>query len=500
MADMTVGRHKTYTNMIGTWEYLRTMYEGGREMGRKIMHRYSLEGDTSFNDRCARAVDYRNYCEFIIGIYASNLMEKPPVREGLSSGANEVALNVDGQGAPINTFMRRAIVGAMVEGTRHILVDMPRVSSELAASVVTKAQLDSLNLRPYLVSLPPQDVVNWEFDDRGALLWAVTRDPSPTYGDPIEKKDKKGVSFRDYHIWYRDRWELWREYESGGVEMIDSSPHPMGEVPIVTLYDSKIGPMVGDGSIRHIAPLAEKLFNKISLQDEAEYNSGIPIFAVFSKVPTLDKLGLGTNRGIKLEMGEDAKYIYLPPESIEALRRTCDDLRRDILQLATRQIHLRGESGQVESADKLVIDRHELSSALVDKAFACVEAESRIWRLVERGLSQGSSDGGGKAIIKYNTEFSYETINSQLAASLNIRDLNIPSGTFNRKYLSQLAKRILGTVTDADMQQIEKEIKEAMDRAEKDGGADLARAKMYAEQAMSLIRQAELRSSGNGKG
>ncbi|MBU4577103.1 MAG: DUF4055 domain-containing protein [Proteobacteria bacterium] len=450
--------HPLYDARLGDWKFLRDHYEGGRHFATKgYLQRHPSESDDGFKSRKDRAIDYRNFPEMVISIYITHLWQKEPSRAGFPKPIQDLFTNVDNRGTDADTFFKRTATDSMVEGISFVLVDMPRIPQ--GARVLTKADEMSLNLRPYLVPYGPQQVVDWSIETKdparmGKFNWVVLKEDLliPEGGEDVPfTKRKEATQFK---VIYRDRWEVWVNDAEGNPVKTEEGPHGFGEVPLVPFFNVKRGDMDGASAIKDIAPLASKLFNKLSLLDEAEYWAGIPVLFIFSKA-VVTKLGLGQVRAVGLDPEDRAEYLQQSADAIEAIRRSCNGLVQHILRLALKQVSEQKETSQVESADKKKMDREEFVGTLADKAANFEDAENRVWAFVAKGLKQTLPEN---AMATYNRKFEADRIAEQLEEAVSVQALSLPSKSFHLEFYKRLTAAILSDAKPDDLAKIAKEL------------------------------------------
>ena len=99
--------------------------------------------------------------------------------------------------------------------------------------MASAAHADAAGKRAYAKLVTPLDLVDWSVDDVGRFLWAVIREDEPDTRMPGEEPEPEVKS--QYRVWYRDRWELWRDKSGSQMlgsepsfELEDTAPHRIG--------------------------------------------------------------------------------------------------------------------------------------------------------------------------------------------------------------------------------------------------------------------------------
>ncbi len=175
--------HPEYAAKKVMWKKYRHLYAGGepmRENAFEYLIRRHKEPNEIYAERLSR-VFYENYIGSIIDWYAATLMRREAalILDGSDDAAksffNLFAEDCDLKGTTLAEFFRQAIVQTLVQGRSYIVVDFPRSR----VSVSNRAEEDAIGRsRAYLVEYSPEELINWSYDDRGGLDWAVIRTSS----------------------------------------------------------------------------------------------------------------------------------------------------------------------------------------------------------------------------------------------------------------------------------------------------------------------------------
>lgn len=291
-------------------------------------------------------------------------------------------------------------------------MDFPR-----AESPASRLDEQARNLRPYLVLLGPSRVVDWSVRPSG--------DGSPRLAYVVvEERTETALAFGGrlartcYRVWRPDEWELWSdEARPGGGPprpvRIDRGINPLGEVPIVPVYNLKLDDFLGESTLKDVAPLNNALYQKDSLLDEAEYWAGFPQLALFSH-DEIGELELSQSRALQLAPGDRAEFLEHSGRAIDSLRETRREIKRDIFRIALRQSAEPSGGAQAESAEKRRLDRAEFISSLQERASNFEAAENRVWGLMAKWLDR--PDPGH--VAEYNRTFDLEAVQADLGRLL----------------------------------------------------------------------------------
>src|SRR5579862_2575815 len=232
--------HPEYAARKEMWKKYRDLYAGGeqiRENAFEYLVRRHKEPNDIYAERLSR-VFYENYIGSIIDWYAATLMRREAALlfDGNDEAAKEFydqfADDCDLKGTSIAEFFRQRMVQALVQGRSYIVIDFPRSP----VSVSTRAEEDAVGRsRAYLVDYSPEEFINWSYDDRGGLEWAVIRTTS------LRKSKVTDHDWSRETRWiYYDRrnYQVFERIKDKEVRMVDEGLHGLAgqnRVPIFPL-------------------------------------------------------------------------------------------------------------------------------------------------------------------------------------------------------------------------------------------------------------------------
>jgi hypothetical protein len=164
------------------------LYEGGQKLSAHadlFLPRDSDESDEFYAERCSTAYDpiFNNTLERFKALLFSTPMTIVPsavtndpatkskaLPSDLEDFLHEFERNCDGKGTSLHNFTKQAFLTALKQSHALTMVDFPRIAKEAKASNY-QGQLDNGELNGYLVDVPLCNVINWQRDELGNLLW-----------------------------------------------------------------------------------------------------------------------------------------------------------------------------------------------------------------------------------------------------------------------------------------------------------------------------------------
>jgi hypothetical protein len=240
----TINReHPEYVARKTMWRRYRDLYSGGeqlRERASEYLARRHKEPGQVYAERLSR-VFYENYIGSIVDWYAATLMHRVPniTFEGNSPAAKtfyaDLSNNCDLRGTSLSEFFRQRFVETLVCGASYIVADFPRANGPAA----TRAEEDaSGRSRAYLTSYSADEVVNWNYDDAGALEWIVIRTSCLQQSNITDAKWERETRWIYYD---RETFQIYcKRGDSKEIELIDEGRHGFANLGRVPVFQMKV--------------------------------------------------------------------------------------------------------------------------------------------------------------------------------------------------------------------------------------------------------------------
>ena len=449
-AEVLRKRHPLYLRRIRDWDFFLSSYEGGAAyLAASNIFRYVKEPESAYLERLRRAA-YYNYCAPIVDLYNAHLFRQGPVRITDETALVEFFENVDGFGTSMDAFMKEAECLAQVFGKMHVVVDQPAARREPQSA----AEAERLGLRPYLVKLDPRDLVNWQLDEAGELVWARIRERRARGEDPFEES-AEGYTYR---TWTRNGWFL---HTSDG-ELRARGEHGLGRVPIATLYDrsSKTQPFVGISTLEDIAYINRQVNNWTSSLDEfilKQCFSHLFYPEGMFESPGRDELvEFGMNNATAFPRDAAHLPFYLSPEAApgEFIRSQIVWAVGEIYRLAKLEHAAGRQVQQASSGIAKAFDFQETNRTLADKAARCERCERAIVEL----LSAWRGKKASRFTVNYGRDFNVQGTQEELEELLTTIRIPGVSPTLVREQIKRVAKKLLPGAGPETIVKIDREI------------------------------------------
>jgi hypothetical protein len=426
-----------YDEFRGWWNFCLDSYEGGDDYLRaNYLYRHVKEDESDFRDRIQRSY-YYNFCRTVVDTYVAHIFRKATAiyRRGDDSGEYERFLSdVDARGNSMNVFMQEQVApAAQIFGQVFVVVDKPKFKGELKS----KAEEREKGIRPYLVAVDPRDVVDFQFDSRGNVLWVRMREVRERPSDPFYKSNASDDEEYVYRTWTREGWFL---HDAEG-NLIEADEHALGRVPVVIVYnvESRKYPAFGVSALSDIAPINRSIYNWCSLNDEFLYRQCFNILAM-PEMPGVKrrKIGPGNALTYPIDAARPPHYIYPPVEPGEYLLKNIDAAIRQIYRLAVLGAAWGIETPQSASGISKAYDLYQTNENLVKKAKNLEQAEAEIGAIW--GLWEGKE--GFKPTVEYPTDFKISDLAEDLKNDFAVLKMNI-SESFNKALKKRAAARYI---------------------------------------------------------
>lgn len=333
---------------------------------------YPRESLAKFASRAAVAY-YENHLLSACSRFVGYLAKRPPTRDLPGPFDTEFADDCDWRGNSLDVFWQRFMLAAKARGSMLLLVDMPR---ELPDNLADQLERRAI---PYLVAIPPEDVIDFQLDDRGQMVICRVRS---LWTDPATGQQKAAV-----RAWDAERWAV-----SVNGQVIEEGEHAFGRCPVLTFAESGEFPDFGD--YEQIADLSRRIYNARSELDEI---LRAQTFSLLTYQVPPEQTGQFNAQAVAEAIGTHNMLIhsgqgpaFIAPSEGPA-RVYMDNIAK--LEEAIRRISLTIEAPEGQTAESglaLTVRFQALNSALVSFARRMEDLERRMWDLVAAGLGTES--------------------------------------------------------------------------------------------------------------
>jgi len=378
---------------------------------RSMLFRHNREKAWEFGNRQKRAY-YNNFPRTIINALVSHAMKKDVQRAG-DAMLEKFWGGVDyHRKLNMSTFMRSGLRWAQAEGIMWACVDAPKEAGGL----------------PYSYWVNPLDILDWEVDGEGELVWLKQF----VYAQAERKtwRDKIVPRFR-FRIWRRDGVQTFETDARGGnpQTVVDQTrAYSVGKVPFVPLYsirDEDYDFPEGTALAGDLFKAANHVYNLGSLLSEIAYKQTFSWLTIPDK--HIDVLQAGLNTAFGYDASSGGRPEYISPDAEQA--RVLMEMIRDAVTQARQAIGVgrgRGEESQQQaSGDAMNVQNEDKRSILGDIAAEAQDFEIRLAEMVQ-AFATGAASGTAKATsIRYATDFDLLSFQADVDDALQLKKFKL---------------------------------------------------------------------------
>ena len=381
-------------------------------------------------------------------------------------------------GMPIHHFLIEVMRECMQTRFTWVRCEMPAIDPEYAAdSKLTEEQAK----QPYLCLVPAEQVIDWEYDSKGErLLWLLTLEKSSPRSSIRELRGTK-----EHHC-----YTLWTEVDWVRYEIDVDPRQPPADDAIIQasageLHDFDRVPFdhvclpEGLYAMGKLHSLAREHFNKRCAMSWAEYKALFPILYEFlddgnnSDLPTVGEDANRATTQIRAQgysqtrrANDKAQFIGPDVGPFKEARESCNDAMREM----HRVMFSMALSANLDSAAlQRSGDSKEQDTAATKVVLAALGMIMRRVSRVLLGLvAAGRGDDMPPTVISGLEHFDIAGVTQAVADAVQVfSGIPIKSKTFAALFLLNLYRKLLADgVTDAQLDEVRKEIEETLAQEE----------------------------------
>jgi hypothetical protein len=393
-----------YNYMIPKWEMMEALLGGTATMRQcpEYLPQHSAEDIKDYDARLANTTLY-NVTELTLNSLVGRVFREPiTLNDDIPSQIIDIAENIDAQGTDISTFCSQWFRESMAKGFAHVFIDMPSISDE---EKKTRTKADDLkeNRRPFWSLLKPENVIFMYWEKSGGI-------EKLAHVRIVECE----VTLDGFVETYRTRirvltpgtWALWENKNEGKKgrkpqwEEVESGTYDIDEIPIVTFYTDKRGPMMAKPPLEDLAYLNIRHWQSTSDQMNVLTVARFPMLAASGTAVESGKSSMPIGPRQLLTMRDPNGRFYYVEHTGRAITAGKEDIEglEDRMSAYGAEFLRRQISGR--TAFERNMDTNEAISPL--KAMATL-FESAVRQALEITAEWLSIDEGGT--VKVNKEY-----------------------------------------------------------------------------------------------
>jgi len=470
--------HEKYKNNVAEWRLLMAIYEGIKEIIRtKLINKHEREPEDTYKRRIAELFGF-GYSKSVVEIFNFYLFKKPVRRTLEGLGKDKLWLmffdDADMYGNGMDEVMMEISQYASVQGHMGILVDKASGSFEnRAAQIENKAY-------PYMAKYHPPAILDWEFDrdaetGRPTLMWLKLKDDN-----------------EQYRIWTPDYWEIWElpkdsngnpddSNEEAEAVFIGGGVNPLNVIPFVWHYNQRSKSVgIGVSDIHEVARIDLSIVRNMSQIEQVINYAAFPMMRKPKREarPTdMNSPQQDDEVGVESVLEFDPDNPESKPDWLEA--KVADPVKAilEVVQKKVAEIYRAANVGGMASTEiqteaksgvALKTEFQLLNAKLVSKA---INAENSERKIVEFWLrwEEMWEEYKDKISIKRDRSYDIENLATDLENALTAQTI-VQSEKFQELLQKQVARQVLPTIEEDDMNEIDKQIEEGVKDSEEPAG------------------------------
>ncbi|MEW2741571.1 hypothetical protein ABZ131_20640 [Providencia rettgeri] len=472
LKELVSRRHPEYANKIDHWNFLASTYAGGRGWFKGNIFRYFKEGDKEYNERLERAYRFNHTREVV------NLINKYIFKENIHREKEDAPDSIKRfwehatrDKHTIDELMSSIDIQTSVFGRVWVVVDSTMKNVEVA-SVAEAKRLDA---RAYAYWLPPQQVLDFAYDDDGNLLWLLTHEIGRDDVDPFTSS---GALVNRYRLWMQNDWYLFKEVKKKGkskdAEIIieDMGIHGLGVVPAfpVDCMGNAESRYFSPSLIDDIAYLDRAVANYLSnldaiIQDQTFSQLAIPVQSMMPGDDNHNKvLEFGTKRVFTYDAEGGSQPFYMSPDPKQAsmIIQTVQTVINEIYHSVgvagerTKQDNAKGIDNSSGAAK--AYDFQRVNSLLITKAERLQRAERHMLYLASKWMGESKSQEEIDKLVAYPESFDIRGLMDEFAVAKELKDLEAPDSV-RRHQMEILIEKIFPNVSKTMKGEFETDLK-----------------------------------------
>jgi hypothetical protein len=431
--------HPEYTARKAMWKLYKDLYAGGEQLRQNAsdyLTRRLKEPGEVYHERLSH-VFYHNYVGSIIDWYAATLMRRPPALlfEGHDAPAkdfyNHLVDDCDLKGTSLAEFMRQRFVQTVVCGASYIVVDFPKPQGH----PLSRGEEDALGRsRAYLVEYSPDEVINWNYDESGALEWVVIRTScfqQTTVADSECRRETRWIYYD------RERFQAFHQIgESAPIELVDQGFHGLASLRRVPVFRMKVSN--GLWLMNKAGLLQLEHFNKANGLAWA-LTMGLFAMPVIYSDREWKQI---TGESYYIQMGPNDRFGYSEPEG-KVYQIAADNLVH-LKDEIYRVCYLMGQASETGgSANQSALAKQMDFSTAEEVLRAYGDTVRETLKQILHAIAAARQDGLTIDVAGMD-EFDIHDLGADLDDAKKLLELDIGSTTLKKEVLKRIALKYLG--------------------------------------------------------
>lgn len=403
-----------YETMSNRWWKMETLLGGTepmREAGEDMAPRHEHESTTNYDDRIAGNVLF-NMVDLTLRMWVGKpFANQIQYTEDFSKHLVPLMDDVDLNGNNLDVFSRRWFRDGVAKAFSHVLVEFPYSNLNLDNSPRMLTDDDTLNIRPYLVHIYPEQIIfalATRVEGREVLTHVRISEEIVSLDGWEEKiTEQIRVLELDYvnvgtdeepEFVQKVRVDIYRQDERKNWVVVETWYMDTDFIPLVTFYADRQAFMVGRSPLDDLADLNIRHWQSMSDQISILTVARFPMLACSGGDEEESKLVIGPKEWLYTP-DPAARFYYVEHKgaAIKAGREDLQDLEK---RMQSYGAEFTKERPDRESASARNLDSAEATSPLQDVTYRFNDAMNTALAIMSAWMRK---DHSGKASVP--TEF-----------------------------------------------------------------------------------------------
>lgn len=461
-------RHPQYESHYKHWCFLEQTYDGGRDWFKDNIFRYMKEGDKEYQDRIERAYRF-NHTREIVDLTNKYLFKQNITRNEVDApqSVKDFWKSCTRNGITIKEFSRQIGKQTSIYGRVAIVIDRTNPKGQ----IISKADEKKAGIQTYAYIVPPEQILDYSYDEQGHLNWILLLEQHRDDDDPFKSTGK--VSLR-YRLWTKEQWVLIEEDKSKNKAKnykLSAGDHRLGVVPVI-LADHIISDdlYVSPAMIDDIAYLDRAVANYLSnldavIQDQTFSQLAMPAQGISAGDDNNAKMiEIGTKRIFTYDGGEsNNKPFFLSPDVKQS------GLLLEVINKIINEIyHTVGLAGERTKQDNAVgidnssgvakaYDFERVNALLAAKADSLEFIENRIVEMVVLWNGGSVEKELAEPLVTYPDNFDTRGLYDEFDIATRLMLVDAPESV-RREQMKSILEKLFPQLSQENRDKLEKEL------------------------------------------
>ena len=415
---ITSAKGPAYKRQELEWQMINALLGGTgtmRAYGQTYLPALDNETSTRYKKRLSKAV-LAPFFKRAVGFSAGKAFFRPITvravdeKNTISEKMQAVIADANRKSDSLNKFAASGFKNGLAKGLGYIYVEADAYD---ATKIRTEADFKAANIRPYLLFIPAEDVLDADIDADGNIIYAKILEKYTQFNNETkatEETTRIRLVTQNFIGIYETPQAVTTAYNSKvGTFSYSMVGEPMinalGKVPLVPFYaGEKITEFEAVGPFLDLAYTNVQYYQDESTHEMAISTAEFPILAGKGKGSDIE---IGPHKIVILPADGDLKYVEHSGAALEAGRKNLEELRIKAAYCGLKALSADSTgSSKTKTASEAEMDYIDNNSDLKVAADAFEDSLNMALWYVQRYLGEVKDDEPSKYMAKMNGMFS----------------------------------------------------------------------------------------------